>query len=236
MLNHNFAQRGLVYRVILKAAVIFLGASLGGLSVRGQTALILGDSHTVGDFGEYLHRQIHALGRYDVLSLGLGGAGSYHYTVPLKNFCCGFRLRESCRGESLPKNQKVRVLEEGFGASQEYVLPGFGSRLERWVEAYRPELIIVALGSNFTNAHSQLLKLLRSANPQARIVWVAPFRRTDYEKRLALIEAAARRDGGTIVIRSDDILGHDTLKTAHFSGTLARRWAAAIAERLKEQL
>lgn len=201
-----------------------------------QTALIIGDSHMVGDFGEYLHRQIQALNRYDVISIGVGGAGSYHFTQPLKNFCCGYRVRESCLGEKLEKNKKVRVLEEGWGSDQKPILQGFGARLSAVAEAYQPDLVVVALGSNYTNAHAQLLQLLRRASPRARIVWVAPFRRADFEKRLALIESAVKRDPGAILIRTDDVLGHDTIQTAHFSGGTARRWASLVAERLKEVL
>jgi hypothetical protein len=203
------------------------------LVLLAQTALIIGDSHMVGDFGEYLHRQIQALNRYDVISIGVGGAGSYHFTQPLKNFCCGYRVRESCIGEKLDKNKKVRVLEEGWGSDQKPILVGFGGRLSAFAEAYQPDLVVVALGSNYTNAHSQLLQILRKASPKARIVWVAPFRRADFEKRLALIESAVKRDPLATLIRTDDLLGHDTIQTAHFSGGSARRWASLVAERMK---
>lgn len=201
-----------------------------------QTALIIGDSHMVGEFGEHLHRQIHALNRYDVISVGLGGAGSFHYTIPMKNFCCGFRVRESCIGEKFEKGKKIRVLEEGRVADQRPVLRGFGGRLSALAEAYKPELVIVALGSNYSNAHSQLLQILRKASPGARIVWVAPFRRVDFDKRLALIESAVKRDPLATIIRTDDVLGHDTLQTAHFTGATARRWASLVVERLKNLL
>lgn len=213
-----------------------IAALLGTPWLQAQTVLVIGDSHLVGDFGEYFHRELHKLNRYDVLSLGIGGAGSLHFTNTLKNHCCGYKFRESCRGEKLAKGQKIRVLEEGRGADGRLILRGFHSLLGELLQAYRPEVVVVALGSNNVNAHGDLLRLIKRHTPAARIAWVGPFLRIGLKQRLRAIQAAVKREPSAILIRCDDILGHDTLKTAHFSGAIARKWAAAVVERLKPTL
>ncbi|MCS6980596.1 MAG: SGNH/GDSL hydrolase family protein [Flavobacteriales bacterium] len=214
----------------------FVVALLGASWLQAQTVLIIGDSHIVGDFGEYFHWELHKLNRYDILSLGIGGAGSLHFTNTLKNHCCGYKFRESCRGEKLVKGQKIRVLEEGKGADGGMILPGFHSQLGELLQAYRPEVVVVALGSNNVNAHGHLLRLIKRHCPAARIAWIGPFLRLVLEQRLRAIQAAIKREPSAILIRSDDILGHDILKSAHFTGAMARKWAAAVVERLKTTL
>lgn len=206
---------------------------LGALCLQAQTVLVIGGSHLVGDFGEYFHREIHKLNRYDVLSLGIGGAGSLHFTSTLKNHCCGYKFWESCRGEKLSKGQKIGVLEEGKGVDGRMILPGFHSQLGEVLQAYRPEVVVVSLSSNNVNAHGDLLRLTKRHCPGARIAWVGPFLRLGLEQRLRAIQAAVNREPSAILIHSDDILGHDTLKTAHFTGPMARKWAAAVVDRLK---
>src|SRR5689334_16213018 len=75
-----------------------------------KNVLILGDSHFVGHFGEYVHKNLHETNKYDILSVAISGAGSKHFTLTLKNFCCGYKIRYSCAGLPPEETKKSEVI------------------------------------------------------------------------------------------------------------------------------
>ncbi len=59
-----------------------------------NSVLVLGDSYLKGHFGAFLQKEIHESGKYDVLSIAIGGAGSKTLLTPMQNRCCGYRVRQ----------------------------------------------------------------------------------------------------------------------------------------------
>jgi len=207
-----------------------------GIKSFSQNALILGDSHLVGDFGENLHKEIHNLKMFDVLSIAIGGAGSYHFVQPLKNFCCGYKVRESCINEVFGKNQKIRIIEAVPDGEKKNILKGFSSSTGKILEAYRPSHIFIVLGSNYINAHQELIQLIRNHTPSAKIYWIAPFNRLGFDKRIRLIEYVTKNESNTYVIRTDDAFGNDTIKTYHYCCQMSKNWASLVMERIRPKL
>jgi hypothetical protein len=201
-----------------------------------QNVLILGDSHMVGDFGEYLHREIHELGKYNVVSIGIGGAGSYHFTVKMRGFCCGYKIRETCWYDSIPEKSKMPVVEEGYGSSNAIVGKFFKGNLSNYISHYDPEIVIIALGSNYTNAHEDLLKIIRKDKIDREVIWVGPMLRSNIQMRITAINQVIKKYPDIHFVRSDDIIGHDTITTVHYSGKSAQRWAEKVVLKMDKHL
>lgn len=86
------------------------------------------------------------------------------------------------------------------------------------------DVVIVALESNYMNAHKKLISILHLYNTQMGKL----FKRNGSEMRYKAIEDALDEDGQGVLIWSDDILGDDTLTTVHFYGNPAKKWANEI--------
>ncbi|MBC8043085.1 MAG: hypothetical protein IAF08_06540 [Rhizobacter sp.] len=193
--------------------------------------LILGDSHLMGDFGEFLHRRLHESGKYDVLSIAICGAGSYQFAHPFENDICGYKIRESKAGEVLIKN-KVRVLEISRTKSKGAIGKDYGGSTAAVLQKWKPDAVIVSLGANFINAHQPLVDILKGYNPAMRFVWVSPFLRENFAARLQAIKKVIKDNPHGVLVRSDDIMGSDTLSGPnHFTGSDAKVWANKIAQR-----
>ena len=204
-------------------------------SVRVPQVLIIGDSHLVGDFGSYLHLIMHRLDRFNIISLGRGGAGTMHYTQTLKNFCCGYKIRESKKGETIADKTKIRVLERSGVYTGEVILKNYGGKLGTYVKALSPDYMVIALGSNNINAHEDLVKIIQTNAPATRIIWVGPFLRSRFSERINPIIRTTEKYKIPL-IRSDDVVGNDTLTSAHFYGKTALRWAEKVTERMRPHL
>jgi len=194
--------------------------------------LILGDSHLNGEFGELLQKKIHSTGMYDILSIAIGGAGSLHFTLPLKNFCCGYKIRESCHFEYFGPYSTCRVIESQSTLTNQLIGKGFQGKLSNFLLAYKPVYTIICLGSNNTNAHQELVNAIRKYIPNTKIIWVGPFRRKMLNERLNPILKMIEKNQNIYFIPSHDIVGHDTLSSTHFTGKTAIKWASKITERL----
>lgn len=198
-----------------------------------KNILVLGDSHLKGYFGEFLHKKLHETGKYDVLSIGIGGAGSKNFVLPLQNVCCGYKVRLTCAGDSISEKKSIPYIEKAESSTKGIILKRFGGRLSHVLEIWRPDAVIIALGSNYVNAHDELISILEDYNPDLFYVWVGPFKRRNVAIRYAAIEKTIRENPQGILIRSDDIIGHDTLSSAHFTGASARRWAYEVMNRFE---
>lgn len=197
-----------------------------------KTVLILGDSHLVGDFGDALHREMHRLKKYNVVSVGIGGAGSYHFTGTMRTFCCGSIIRETCIFDSISDQVKIPVTEKSDGPSNSLVGKFFKGKLSNFISHYEPEIVIVALGSNYTNAHEELMKILRNGNINREVIWVGPMRRSNMEIRLNAIRQVMIKYPDIRFISSEDIVGHDTITSAHYSGKAAKYWAEKVVKKM----
>ena len=198
-----------------------------------KSILVLGDSHMKGYFGEFFHKRLHNEGNYFILSVAIGGAGTKTFVSELHNNCCGYRVRYTCPESKLREKEWIPVLESAEQPTNSPILRVYGSTLQLVLQKFKPDLVIIALGSNYYNAHFDLMQIIESYRPDIPFVWVGPFNRLNVDVRYAAIERVMENRNNGILVRSDDIVGNDTLAHAHFVGKTARYWAYTVVERMK---
>jgi hypothetical protein len=218
---------------IIFLTILFAGFIRPAYSIKN--VLILGDSHFVGHFGEYLHENLHETNKYDILSVAISGAGSKHFTLTLKNFCCGYKIRYSCAGMHPEENKKTEViiLEKSSAGNNGIIGKAWKGNLPVLMSSWMPDLVVFSLGSNNVNSHQALVDIIRNYHPSIPIIWIGPFKRKGNLDRYKLIEKTVKDNANIHLVRSDDILGHDTITMAHYYGKTAQKWANKVTERMK---
>lgn len=228
------ANRAPLRRIFLTLLLLSIPL-LTAFQPKPKRVLILGDSHLVGQFGEHLHRHIHSAGKCDVLSIAICAGGSRNFVGGLRNLACGYRIRESFVSDGA--TGAVTVLSEAKKAEKELVGKKlYGGYLSGVLNVWKPDLTIIALGSNWINAHGELMDTLRAYRTTMPVVWIGPFLRQGFKVRLKEIRKVIDKDIHGVFIRSDDIVGHDTISTTHFYGKEAKNWAYQIAARIEPHL
>jgi hypothetical protein len=197
-----------------------------------QRILILGDSHLLGHFGEMLQKGIHETGHFDILSIAIGGAGSRNFTMPMRNLCCGYAIRETFYNETVPSPDKIRIIEGNNNLTGEIIGKNYKGKLQEIVERFDPNIVVIALGHNNINDHQNLVNIIRTAGNSSQIIWVAPFRNRSIHRQLADIKQVVSKNN-LLLIRSDDILGSDSATCVHFYGRIAQNWALNIVQRMQ---
>jgi len=197
-----------------------------------KNVLILGDSHFVGHFGEYVHKGLHQTNRYDVFSIAISGAGSKHFTLTLKNFCCGYKIRYSCAGKDSTKKESVLIIEKSSAGDNCIVGKTWKGNLPKMISDWKPDIVVFSLGSNNVNAHQALVDIIRTYQPEIPIIWIGPFKRKGNADRYKLIEKTVNENANMHLVRSDDIIGHDTITMAHYYGKAAQKWANKVTDRM----
>jgi len=217
--------------------VFFISTFFISASVFTQTSvksiLILGDSNLKGNFGEFLQKDMHEVGKYDILSIAIGGAGSKTFLPPMKNQCCGYRVRQTCAGVALVKSKKTKeikipVLERSEKPTGGIVMKGYSGNLLSVMNTWKPDAVILVLGTNYLNAHEELLTIIRSYNDNIPIIWVGPFDKSTSTGRYTLIEKALKEKPNCLLIQSDSIVNKLGIVPNHFYGTPAIKLADAI--------
>ncbi|HEY8365592.1 MAG TPA: hypothetical protein VIL57_00455 [Bacteroidia bacterium] len=226
------AQKVVIFLILLGISFITYSQDT---TQKSKSILILGDSHLVGDFGEYLHRYLYKMDKYDITSIAIGGAGSVHFTMTMKNFCCGYKIRVSKKGEVVGEKERFRTLEIQRVLTNEVVYKEYDGKLSKLVAAEKPDIVLIALGSNYVNAHQDLINIIQSNSADSKIIWIGPFLRENFQARIDAILKITNKYKIPLV-RSDDIIGNDTLTTTHFYGKTASNWALKVTERLKPHL
>jgi len=198
-----------------------------------KTILILGDSYLKGNFGEFLQKKMHEAGKYDILSVAIGGAGSKTFLPPMKNLCCGYRVRQTCAGDTLVKTKKatgvkVPVLESAEIPTKGIVMKLYSGNILWVMKDWKPDAVILVLGENYLNAHEELLKIIKSYNADIPIVWVGPFDKSNSVGRYKLIEKAINNMPGCFLVKSDSIVSKLGIVPTHFKGTPAKKIAEAV--------
>jgi hypothetical protein len=198
--------------------------------------LLLGDSHINGWYGGHLHRYMHLSRKVEIFSLGIGGAGSIHFTYPLRNFCCGYSVRHTLPTDSLPSGNLPPKKEGKSEVDQSVILPKYGGRLDSLVAVFQPHVVVVFLGSNQANNHEGLIRVIRKRRPQVPVIWLGPFRRLGLEGRLYGIKKVAKAFPEVYFIPTHDLAGHDTLTMFHLNGKQADKVAKKVSERMNPLL
>lgn len=213
---------------ILIIAFVCLAPNINAI----RNILILGDSHFLGSFGEYVHSNLHYTNRYDIMSIAIGGAGTRHYTMTMRNFCCGYKIRVSCADANQGDDSEVYLIEKSSTGNNTVVGKEWDGDLDKLINYWLPDIVVVSLGSNNTNAHQDLVDIVRRNRPDLPIVWIGPFLRLGSPQRYRLIENAVNRNENIHLVRSDDIIGNDTLASAHYYGYAAKKWANEVTDRM----
>jgi hypothetical protein len=201
-----------------------------------KTILILGDSHLMGTFGEHLHAKLHQFGGLNIMSIAIGGAGSLHFTKTMKNMCCGYKIRSTCSNTPIGTKSKIPTLEFSNLKTDEIVAKFASGNLEQLVKITQPDVVIIALGSNFSNAHKDLVQKIINEKSDVAIMWIGPFLRKSFEPRMSAINKTIKEYNQICLFRSDDFIGHDTIGSYHFYGRKAKIWAETIIERMNPYL
>lgn len=219
----------------------FLIICMGSLYANSQTTkqvLILGDSYLKGHFGEFLQKKMHEAGTYDILSIAIGGAGSKTFTTPMKNLCCGYRVRQSFASKPLIETKsvwgsKVPVLESAEAVTNGWVMKSQEGSLENVLNFWKPQAVILVLGANWINAHEDLLKIFFACNDSIPLIWIGPFEKNTSAGRYTLINKAIKNKPNCFLVRSDLIVEKMGIPAAHFFGTTAKKLAENIFEKFR---
>lgn len=218
-----------IFSIFMALSILHVAYSEG----ENKSILVLGDSHMKGYFGEYFHKKLHSEGRYFILNIAIGGAGTKTFTHDqLRSTCCGYRVRYTCPESKLKEKDWIPVLESSEDADDRTICKVYGSTLLMVLKKFKPDVVIIALGSNYYNAHSELLRILELYKVDIPFVWVGPYNRVNVDMRYSAIENVMQNRSNGLLVRSDDILGSDTLTQKHFVGKTAKYWANTVVERM----
>lgn len=194
--------------------------------------LLIGDSHTAGDFGYNLHLNLQNSSEVSsVYSIGISGAGSYHYTLELKNRCCGYRVMSSNSSEPIPK-----VIEEQPRKSPGVILKADQGLLSKVINRIQPDYVLIGLGHNMINAHAKLIELIRSQVNSSSLIWIGPPGNLNINEQKNLITSSLENISNAHFVTSDDLIGRPNEITPHFYGEEALTWAEGVFQKIEPLL
>lgn len=197
-----------------------------------KQALIIGDSHLYGKFGETLHRILKSQVDGDIVSIASCPASPKTYLAKDISASCGLKVRKSFSSDEKPGSKINTALN---------MIRGNTSALSSYINYLRPELIIVALGTNMGNQGSkmiissarQLATYIARRSPMSKIFWVGPptYRGSSRIVKaisLALQETKVKFIDGQPYNRKKPL----PRSNPHFGPKGASRWAKYIAEKV----
>ena len=183
---------------------------------------------TKGEYGRNLHQMLAEKTEREVISIGIGGAGSSDYlSTEIENNCCGYIIRENAPSGA------IMTIEDSNTLDHAIVGKAFHGNLLEMLETIRPSSILIALGTNQKNAHAKLIDEIRSVLPDAVIAWAGPPLLSTSLRIYHNLESSL--DGKSVqLIRCDlfEGLGDPEETMLHYSG----REAALLAEDTFAQL
>jgi len=147
-------------------AMLLLAAALAAPAAAAETILVVGDSHTVGAFGQRLDGALRAEAGTRVATYGVCSASPQSYLSETEH-SCGFLFRDF-RGAAPAKWLGNRVRE----ANQARFVRT--PELAQLVSDYTPTLTVVALGSNGLTEDSVRRTLEAVHKNGAACVWIGP--------------------------------------------------------------
>ena len=224
--------------LFLSFILIFKATLFTNAQTSINSILIIGDSYLKGHFGAFLQKEIHDSSSYDVLSIAIGGAGSKTFLPPMKNSCCGYRVRQSNVNIDLVKTKKITeveipILEKAEKPTNSIVMGQYGGNLLTIMNVYEPLSVILVLGTNNLNAHEELLALIKSYDNNIPIVWIGPFDKKTSTGRYNLIKEALKNQSNCMLVQSDAVVKKLGLTPTHFYDTDAKKLAKAIFVQFK---
>jgi hypothetical protein len=226
--------------------------SLGGTGYGNVSrVLMIGDSMTVGGFGEAMQDYlVRRFGSSNVAVYASCGSSPEHWMRSGPNFItkCGYR-------EQTPRSSIIYDFQNGKRPE-----PAVTPKLEDLVGAFHPTAVIVQLGTNWMegmapdvatsqSTYSKILDRFVAAvhsepNTVRRIIWITPPDSSLYSPEVKLnvtnlIKAAARRDFfATIDSNSMThyIPGRSGSDGVHYNSEGAKQWANRVVRELDRML
>jgi hypothetical protein len=216
-------------------------------SVSGSRVLMVGDSMTVGGFGEAMQDYlVRRFGSGNVALYASCGSSPEHWLRSGPNFVtkCGYR-------EQTPRSSIVRDFQNGKQPE-----PALTPKLEDLVAAFHPTTVIVQLGTNWMDGmapesatgQSTYSKILdrfvvavhSAPNTVQKIIWITPPDASLYSREVKasvtnLIKAAGQRDVfATIDSNSMThyIPGKSGGDGVHYNSEEAKQWAGRVVREL----
>ena len=204
--------------------LIFL---IAPLHLFASNILLVGDSHTVGPFGWKLDQNLRDVG-HSVSTFGsCGSIGQWWFTA--KKTTCGY----------LAINESGQRTE-----AKEHATP----LIENLLSDLRPQMVIIALGSNYVNTPSDdfvrkdLHRLVTTIKDSgAKCFWIAPPDMRSYRKELPRIKKLIDLSVDCPIFDSREVTsypvsGGDGIHYWSSQGTpIARFWADAVALTIHHQ-
>jgi len=212
-----------------------------------KTALMIGDSLSVGKFGEVLREfLVSTFGVRNVAIYASCGSSPEHWLRSEPTFVtkCGYR-------EQTPKRAIVLETRHKSVATP---------KLEDLVAIYRPSIVIVQLGTNwmdrlvspspkkeadFSSVLDRFVAAARSQPAGARqIIWINPPDSSYFSQRTqrtveALIRSASKRDSFEIINSREMthyVVGKSGGDGIHYDSQAAADWANRVIQRLSRRL
>jgi chemotaxis response regulator CheB len=151
----------------------------------------------------------------------------------MKNLCCGYRIRESCAGSILKESKtvvgaKVPVIESAESPTKGVVMKWQNGKLKNVLDVWKPDIVILVLGTNYVNAHDELISILKTYNKDLPVIWVGAFDKEIATGRNQLIQKAITGKSNCLLVKSDSILDANGMKATHFFGKTAKKVAEAV--------
>lgn len=213
------------------------------------SVLVIGDSLTVGGFGEALQSYLTArYGRAGVVLIGSCGSSPENWLreEPTYYTKCGFRAQA-------PQGSVYRDFENGH-APPRTATP----KVEALVSVYHPASAVIQLGTNWMDpivAHGfdeekyrliihRFVAALRSSEPGLHIVWITPPDHSRYSPRVkqevnTLIRSSARSENYEIIDSTKlthYVAGETGGDGVHYRNKEAQEWAARVTQLLNSRL
>jgi hypothetical protein len=218
---------------------------------RRPSALIVGDSLTVGGFGASLEDSFtKGFGTSKVEIYGCCGASVEHYLTDVPVFMCKCGYRET--------NRRRQVLDNWQNGRKPRAYPT--PKLATLLKKHNPEVVVVQLGTNnfdsllkkglgdvanqqryFDRLASTMVNTTRSVK---RAIWIAPPDSAKYPSSIEkavdrMIINAARKHGVYVVLSSKMtryVVGKSGKDGVHYNDGPAKEWAEKVRQQLNRIL
>jgi hypothetical protein len=218
----------------------------GGGAVNFKRVLMLGDSLSVGPFGQEMqHFLIERFGESRVYLLASCGSSPEHWLGSEPEFIsrCGYRVKT-------PRQYMLGEYEKGR-RPEPFPTP----KLEQILLKTRPDLVLVQLGTNWFDLLEQaatpevlerlesiverFVAALQGAEPRPQLVWITPPDSARFRRVQGMVTALLRRVGRRRCFSCIDssalvqyVPGQSGADGVHYATVAAEKWANGVKERL----
>lgn len=214
--------------VRLFATFLWLVFPLEGAAKEG--ALILGDSHLYGNFGQTLHESIKQKTNLDVTSISVCPATPETFTKRQLRSLCGLRVRKSSQFNPRVTTTLKKV---------KWTLPSLRTQISR----INPKLVVIALGTNMSRASESrisrsvknLTGLVRQTKKNVSIVWIGPpFYQGSMRVNNIIEKAIKKYSPNTFFLHGTEFNRHKPLprRNPHFGPRKAGLWAKYLTAKM----